>query len=85
MVYEFLKLDDVVYPVICTTGIPPGWAEVDVQVDDNGYKYPGRMVAGAVGTKVLWGHGGGNDVDGDTIEPYSAWFMIHMPGETEGQ
>lgn len=44
-----LVLDGVQYHMVDPMDIPSAWADVPVEVDDNGHRYKARMVAGSVG------------------------------------
>jgi Domain of unknown function (DUF4419) len=64
-----LELDDVKYPILDTIRIPPGYCEVDVELDDNGELLDCTMVSGLVGQRI----GGEGD---DALSPVPAWFMF---------
>ncbi|KAJ7809760.1 hypothetical protein B0H13DRAFT_2258847 [Mycena leptocephala] len=50
----------------------PGYANVDVTLDDNGARFDCAMVAGVVGTRVS-SSGPGKD---DTVSPVAGWWMF---------
>jgi len=66
---EQLTLDGTPYPLIETSDVPAGFAEVDVLLDDNGAMFDCLMVAGHVGYQVV-------GTKGDGIQPMPAWFMF---------
>lgn len=59
--------------------VPPGWAAVPVNVNDNGYEYKARMVAGFVGIRNS--SSGEPTADGsvgkDTLQPEVGWWMMN--------
>ena len=62
-----LELDGVAYHVLEADDIPSGYTSVPVKVDDNGFVFMAKMIAGSVGTRYI----GGN-----TIQPESGWWMF---------
>jgi len=68
-----LSLDGVVYPVIDTKDIPPGYCEVDVLLNDNGEVFNCLMVAGHVAMKNVTAQEGDPL---DTARPSPQWFMF---------
>lgn len=79
-----LSLDGVRYHSIDTINIPLGWAAVPVKVDDNGYEYMARMIAGSVGIGVS--SSGEQTADGsvgkDTLQPEVGWWMMKVKPES---
>ncbi|KAF8697075.1 hypothetical protein AX14_001469 [Amanita brunnescens Koide BX004] len=69
-----LVLDGVPYPKIDNQDIPIGFAEVDVELDDNGQKFDTTLVAGSVGSQICVG----TDSVRDTIRPLPAWWYVIM-------
>ena len=83
-VYEkSLILDDMPYHRLDTDDIPPGYAEVDVLLDDNGEKIDCMITAGLVGSMVLdskdfgWNLGGSGIRD--VVSPLAGWWMFKKP------
>ncbi|KAJ7346390.1 hypothetical protein DFH08DRAFT_1081168 [Mycena albidolilacea] len=66
---QALVLDGTPYHQVSRTQIPPGYAEVDVALDDNGELFACAMVAGAVGMRVC------SSAD-DTVRPVAGWWMF---------
>ncbi|KAJ7897549.1 hypothetical protein B0H14DRAFT_3589384 [Mycena olivaceomarginata] len=73
-----LVLDDTAYHQLNRRAIPPGFAEVDVVLDDNDEKFECAMVAGNVGMRVSssgdcklseWGAD-------DTVRPVAGWWLF---------
>ncbi|KAL8675955.1 MAG: hypothetical protein Q9186_007473 [Xanthomendoza sp. 1 TL-2023] len=71
---ERLKLDGVVYPRIESDEVPPGYTSVPVKVDDNGFVFMAKMIAGSIGTMYSSSKGGNSTLD--TIQPESGWWMF---------
>ena len=75
-----LILDDQPYHTIDMSQIPPGFAGVPVTVDDNGYVYMARMVAGSVAIRATkseeWKESGGEGED--TLAPEVGWWMFKV-------
>jgi len=69
-----LVLDKVSYPII-ESGVPVGFCEVDVKMDDNGVMLSCMMVSGHFAYSV-------EGEKKDTIRPRPSWFMI-VKGEPE--
>lgn len=67
-------LDGTEYPMLDATKLPRSWASVPILVNDHGWIYEGKMVAGLVGSRIQVGSEGGHE---DTVSPYPAWFMLH--------
>jgi hypothetical protein len=73
-----LQLDDANYHRIDTKNIPPGFAQVDVKLEDNGQVILSVMVAGQLGIKVSK-----NGLirekefagEGDTVQSAAGWFI----------
>ncbi|KDR78613.1 hypothetical protein GALMADRAFT_63677 [Galerina marginata CBS 339.88] len=64
-----LNLDDAAYAIIDSSEVPPGFCEVDVELNDNGQIFECMMVSGHLA----------NQVDGekrDTLKPLPTWFMF---------
>ncbi|KAL8874917.1 MAG: hypothetical protein Q9198_006658 [Flavoplaca austrocitrina] len=51
-----LELDDVAYHVLEADDIPSGYTSVPVKVDDSGYVFMAKMIAGSVGTRYIGGN-----------------------------
>ncbi|KAJ7161880.1 hypothetical protein C8R43DRAFT_1063146 [Mycena crocata] len=72
-----LNLDGAKYPKIATGDVASGYAEVDVVVDENGFKLPCVLVAGMVGVgfsssrDILVSETGRNDI----VRPVVGWWM----------
>ena len=75
-----LSLDGVQYPTLTTGDVAPGWAAVPVKVNDNGFKYKARMMAGSVGIRNS--SSGQSTADGsirmDTLQPEVGWWMMKL-------
>ncbi|KAK2463060.1 hypothetical protein APHAL10511_004715 [Amanita phalloides] len=69
---EGIVLDGVAYPRIDTDMIPPGYAEVDVKLDDNGISFESTIVAGSIATQIFTG----TTSTRDTVRPLSAWWLF---------
>ena len=67
-----LVLDDVAYPMIDADSIPPGCAEVDVELDDNGQKFDTTVVAGSIGSQICVGRNSTRN----TVRPLPAWWFL---------
>ncbi|KAK2463063.1 hypothetical protein APHAL10511_004718 [Amanita phalloides] len=65
-------LDGVAYPRIDTNKIPPGYAEVDVKLDDNGILFESTIVAGSIATQIC----SSTTSTRDTVRPLSAWWLF---------
>ncbi len=66
-----LEVDGVGYHRVDDSQLAAGWVGVRVSVDDNGYKFEARMVAGHVGI-------GGSVGDDDSVRPVSGWWMCKL-------
>jgi hypothetical protein len=81
---ELLHLDDVVYfPVDLVEDVPPGYAEVDVLIDDNGQMFKSVMVAGLVGSNIS-SSGLKKDYQSgkrDTLQPVPGWWIATKVSE----
>ena len=66
-------LDGVPFFVVPVTGIPPGYCEVDVTVNDNGTELDCMMVAGHV---AFSGSSAAGSTEIDTVSPEAHWFMF---------
>ncbi|KAJ7882030.1 hypothetical protein B0H14DRAFT_3082520 [Mycena olivaceomarginata] len=73
-----LVLDNTAYHQLNREAIPPGYAEVDVLLDDNAEKFECAMVAGNIGMRVSssgdrklseWGAD-------DTVRPVAGWWLF---------
>jgi Domain of unknown function (DUF4419) len=75
-----LQLDEARYHRIDTDEVPPGWASVPVELNDNGTIIPCTMVAGSVGTRVRSSgmelHERPGETGLDTISIESGWWMF---------
>lgn len=72
-----LELDGVAYHLIESDDIPAGFTSVPVKVDDNGYVFMAKMVAGSIGTRYI---------GDDTMQPESGWWMFEDDrGQSEEQ
>ena len=72
-----LNLDGAVYHRIETTSVPSGYTTVPVKINDNGFKFMSRMIAGSVGMKYTRsGKQGAGGTEGlDTLQPATGWFL----------
>ncbi|KAJ6450813.1 hypothetical protein C8R45DRAFT_1042894 [Mycena sanguinolenta] len=73
-----LVLDGTPFHVVDTQNLPSGYAEVDVQLDDNGEKFDCMMTAGLIGMKVSSSGDVGLSSSGqdDIVRPASGWWMF---------
>lgn len=82
-VQESLILDNVPYHCIDTTDIPPGYAEVDVLLDDNGVMIDCLLTAGIVGSTIRDSKDFGLQLHGDGVRdvvcPLVGWWMYEKP------
>ena len=69
-----LVLDGVLYPKIDSQDIPIGFAEVDVELDDNGETFETTIIAGSIGSQICMST---NSVR-DAIRPLPAWWYVVM-------
>ncbi|KAF8312167.1 hypothetical protein F5887DRAFT_1047970 [Amanita rubescens] len=69
-----LVLDGVSYPMIDSQDVPVGFAEVDVELDDNGEKFETTIIAGSVGSQICMGTSSVRDA----IRPLPAWWYAIM-------
>ncbi len=75
-----LQLDDARYHRIETEDVAPAWADVPVQLNDDGVIYPCVMVAGLVGMSVT----SSSEVGVlDTLAVESGWWMYETFSEEE--
>jgi hypothetical protein len=76
-----LELDGKKFHCVSTKDVPPGFASVPVEIDDNGIRIHTRMVAGSVGLRVsssgelLEGKNGKREAGLDTLQPESGWWI----------
>ena len=72
-----LKLDGATYHRIDTKDVPSGYSVVPVKVDDNGYKFDAKLIAGSVGKK--FSSSGEITEEGvvgfDTVQAVSGWWF----------
>jgi len=82
-----LQLDEARYHRIETSDVPPGWASVPVELNDNGYKIPCTMVAGLVGTRASSSgkdlHERPGETGLDTLSAVSGWGMYERKTDEE--
>ncbi|KAE8444443.1 hypothetical protein EG329_000534 [Mollisiaceae sp. DMI_Dod_QoI] len=82
-----LELDGARYHRIETSAVPPGWASVPIELDDDGHKIPCTMVAGSVGVRVKSSGQGLHERVGetglDTISIESGWWMYERKTDEE--
>ena len=71
-VLDLYTLDGVPYLELDMKYIPNGFGEVDVQVDDNGEKFPCKMVSGHVAATMSTSK---EDGAYDTLSPAPQWFL----------
>lgn len=80
-----LSLDEVQYHCVNTDDVPPGWAAVPGQVDDNGHESKASMMAGSVGIRAS--SSGELTADGnvgkDTLRSEVGWWMMTVKAESE--
>jgi len=69
-----LALDGVSYPKIDSQDVPVGFAEVDVELDDNGEKIETTIIAGSIGSQICMSTSSVRDV----IRPLPAWWYMIM-------
>ncbi|KAJ7124233.1 hypothetical protein C8R44DRAFT_783206 [Mycena epipterygia] len=72
-----LVFDGTPYHRVDTTEVPPGYAEVDVSLDDNGEMFDCFMVAGMVGMHVSSSEDAALSPTGqdDTLQPAAGWWI----------
>ena len=82
-----LQLDGARYHKIETTDVPPGWASVPVELNDNGAITKCGMAAGLVGMKLSTSgkdlHKRSGEKGLDTITPVSGWWMYELKSEED--
>ncbi|KAF7368454.1 hypothetical protein MVEN_00168500 [Mycena venus] len=73
-----LVLDETPYHRLRRGAIPPGYAEVDVLVNDNGERFDCAMVAGNIGTYVSSSDDCTLSASGadDTVRPIAGWWLF---------
>ncbi|KAF8350485.1 hypothetical protein F5887DRAFT_939463 [Amanita rubescens] len=69
-----LVLDGVSYPKIDSQDVPVGFAEVDVELDDNGEKFETTIIAGSIGSQICMSTSSVRDA----IRPLPAWWYMIM-------
>lgn len=84
---HYLILDEVIYHYVDTNDIPPGFAEVDVKLDDNGREIDTTLIAGLVGAQVCDSGDKTLSKDGkrDTARPYVAWWIFEKTSGVQGE
>ena len=72
-----LSLDAALYHVLDTKKIPPGYAEVDIKLDDNGEEFEAAMTAGIVASAGFDSQDArlSNGGECDVIRPVPGWWM----------
>lgn len=75
---HYLTLDGVIYHRTDSGDVPPGFAEVDVKLDDNGKEFDTVMTAGLVGMEVCDSGDKTLSEEGtrDTAKPVVAWWIF---------
>ncbi|KAF8310914.1 hypothetical protein F5887DRAFT_1051423 [Amanita rubescens] len=73
-----LVLDGVSYPKIDSQDVPVGFAEVDVELDDNGEKFETMIIAGSIGSQICMSTSSVRDA----IRPLPAWWYMIMEDVT---
>ncbi|KAL8762132.1 MAG: hypothetical protein Q9184_001817 [Pyrenodesmia sp. 2 TL-2023] len=77
-----LKLDGMVYHLIESHNVPPGYSSVPVKVDDNGVEIQATMIAGSVAMR--YSSSQDYEHDFDTIQPESGWWMFEKKEAKKG-
>lgn len=77
-----LNLDGAFYLRISSVEVAPGYTTVPVKINDNGFVFMSRMIAGSVGMRYTSSgeQGAGGTVGLDTLQPETGWF-IYMTKE----
>ncbi|KAJ7474121.1 hypothetical protein FB451DRAFT_1351505 [Mycena latifolia] len=72
-----LILDHVPYHQMDVSDTPPGYAEVDVKLDDNGEIFSCALTAGLIGTQISSSNDKALSTAGedDTVRPLLGWWM----------
>ncbi|KAF8191866.1 hypothetical protein K438DRAFT_2018101 [Mycena galopus ATCC 62051] len=80
-----LVFDGIPYHRLNTENVSPGYATVNVTLDDNGTLFDCEMIAGSVGTRVSSSGDTSLSVDGkdDTVRPVAGWWMFTKKSEEE--
>ncbi|KAF8212751.1 hypothetical protein K438DRAFT_1928022 [Mycena galopus ATCC 62051] len=80
-----LVFDGTPYHRLNTENVSPGYATVNVTLDDNGALFDCEMIAGTVGTRVSSSGDTSLSVDGkdDTVWPVAGWWMFAKKSEEE--
>ena len=80
-----LSLDGAQYHSLTVGNIAPGWAAVPVKVNDNGFEYKARMMAGSVGIRNSSSGQPTEDgsIGNDTLQPEAGWWMMKLKPESE--
>lgn len=73
-----LVFDGTPYHQLDSKKVPPGYAKVDVTLDDNGGLFSCAMMAGIVATRVTSSGDTTLSADGehDTVRPVSGWWIF---------
>jgi hypothetical protein len=82
-VEKLLHLDNVVYFPVDLGDVPPGYAEVDVLIDDRTQEFKLVMVAGLVGSNISSNGLKRNTQSGkrDTLQPIPGWWIATKVSE----
>ena len=75
-----MSLDGTSYHSIDADKVPQGYAEVDVDLDDNGVKFDTVMTAGLIGSQVSSSGDRelSHDGENDTIRPAAGWWIFTL-------
>ncbi|EIW74183.1 hypothetical protein CONPUDRAFT_170209 [Coniophora puteana RWD-64-598 SS2] len=81
----YLSLDGTFYPHVDSDKVPPGYAEVDVKLDDNGEILDTLLVAGSVGSLISDSGDQSLSKTGerDTVKTLPGWWMFVKNGKVE--
>lgn len=78
-----LRIDGVRYPMMAVSGIAPGFAEVDVDLDDHGVELKAALFSGLVGSTIgdsgVAGKAGGQ---WDELRPAVGWAFFTIDENT---
>ena len=83
--YQGLKMSGIEFYKVEIDEIPPGFAAVPVKIDDNGYVYMARMIAGSMATRGYVNHKGFNKGYYDTLQPEAGWYVFKLKDQVNEQ